>query len=191
MATDRQMLKSASAGMVGSLGNAVDPLTPITGSVASSHTRYYHFQVSDFGTAARAVTTTAMHMPVAGKVVSVSITAPLAVVASDSVYATVTVAKKSGVTASTIAACATKATIAAGAIGADLVAAIPYKFLANAFTAANVNLAADDVLTVAIAKASTGTALTTAISVVEGTSGSGTEVFSTDYFDICVGVEEV
>ncbi len=81
--------------------------------------------------------------------------------------------------------------ILASGTAANLAAAVPYKLLANAFTLANVNLAADDVLTVAIAKASSGVALTTAISVVEGTSGSGTQSYSTDYFDICVSVEEV
>ncbi len=189
MATDRQMLKNAEAGWVGSAGLAADPLT---GAVAQSHTKYYHFLVSDFGTAARAVTTTAIHMPVRGKVVSISLTAPLAVTGSDTLYATVTVAKQTGASATTIAAIATKATIAAGAIGtaANLAAAVPYKVLANAFTLSAVQMAADDVLTVAIAKASTGTALTTGITVTEGTSGSGTQVFSTDYFDICVGVEE-
>ncbi len=189
MATDRQILKNAQAGMIGSSGCAADPLS---GCVKEAHTKYYHFQVSDFGTAGRAVTTTAMHMPVRGKVVSVSITAPLAVTGNDTTYATVTVAKQTGASATTIAAIATKATIAAGAIGtaANLAAAVPYKLLANAFTASAVQMAADDVLTVAIAKASTGVALTTAITVTEGTSGSGTQVFSTDYFDICVGVEE-
>ncbi len=183
MATDRQILKNAQAGMIGSSGCAADPLT---GCVKEAHTKYYHFLVSDFGTAGRAVTTTAIHMPVRGKVVSVSITAPLAVTANDTTYATVTVAKQTGASATTVAAKATKITAGTG----DLAAAVPYKFLAAAFTASATQMSADDVLTVAIAKASTGVALTTAISVVEGTSGTGTQVFSTDYFDICVGVEE-
>ncbi len=67
---------------------------------------------------------------------------------------------------------------------------MPYKLLTNAFTLANVQMAADDVLTVAVAKVSSGVAITTATSVVEGTNGSGTDSFSTDYFTICVGVEE-
>ncbi len=185
MATDREILKSAQVGAIGST-----PVTAAAATVSAAHTRYYQFLVSDFGTAGRAVTTTCMHMPVKGKVVSVSMTAPLTVTKSDSVYATITVGKQSGASASTIAACATKSTLAAGATGADLAAGVPYKFLASAFTLANCQMAADDVLTVAIAKASTGSALTTVISVVEGTSGSGTEAFSTDYFCITVGVEE-
>ncbi len=188
MPTDREILKNAAAGRVGSSGLAVNPLT----AVSAKHTRHYQFLVSDYGIAGQAVTKTAIHMPVKGKVTAISITAPLGVTGDDTSYATLTVAKQTGASASTIAAIATKATIAAGAIGtaANLVAAITYKVLTNAFTVANVQLAADDVLTVAISKTSSGVALTTATSVVEGTNGSGTESFSTDYFNICVSVEE-
>ncbi len=183
MSTDRQILKDATAGSLSSVDLAADPRT---GAVAQSHTKYYQFLVTDFGVAGRAVTTSAIHMPVKGKVVSVSITAPLAVTADDTSYATVTVAKQTGASATTIAAKATKITAGTG----NLAAAVPYKFPAAAFTASAVQMLADDVLTVAIAKASSGVALTTASSVVEGTNGSGTDSFSTDYFNICVGVEE-
>ncbi len=188
MPTDREMLKNAGYGRVGSAGFAADPSIV----VRAKHTRHYQFLVSDFGVADRAVTKTAIHMPVKGRVTAISITAPLGVTGNDTSYATVTVAKQTGASAATIAAIATKATIAAGAIGtaANLVAAIPYKLLANAFTVANMQMAADDVLTVAISKTVSGVALTTAASVVEGTSGSGTDSFSTDYFNICVSVEE-
>ncbi len=188
MATDRQMLKNAEAGWVGSAGLAADPLT---GAVKESHTKYYHFLVSDFGTAARAVTKTAIHMPVRGKVVSVSVTSPLNVTASTSLYATLTVAKQTAASATTICTVITNTVAGDATYGTgDLTADIPFKAPAKAFVLTAVQMAADDVLTVAIAKASTGTALTTAISVVEGTSGTGTQSFSTDYFDICVGVEE-
>ncbi len=189
MPTDRQILKNAEAGAIGSSGLAADPST---GAVAQAHRKHYQFLVTDFGVAGRAVTKTAIHMPVKGRVVAISITAPLAVTGDDTSYATVTIAKATGTSAATIAAIATKATIAAGAIGtaANLAAAVPYKLLANAFTVANMQMAADDVLTVAIAKASSGVALTTAASVVEGTNGSGTDSFSTDYFNVCVTVEE-
>ncbi len=188
MSTDRQMLKNAEAGWVGSAGFAADPLT---GAIAQSHTRYYHFLVSDFGTAARAVTTTAMHMPVRGKVTSISITAPKAITASTSLYATVTVAKQTGASATTIGTVITNTVAGDSVYGTgNLVADTPFKLPATMIVGSAVQMAADDVLTVAIAKASTGTSLTTAISVVEGTSGTGTQVFSTDYFDICVGVEE-
>ncbi len=188
MATDREILKNAAYGRVGSSGFAADPSVV----VRAKHTRHYQFLVSDFGVAGRAITKTAIHMPVKGRVTAVSITSPLAVTGDDTSYATVTVAKQTGTTAATIAAIATKATIAAGAIGtaANLAAAVPYKVLANAFTVANMQMAADDVLTVAISKTSSGVALTTAASVVEGTNGSGTDSFSTDYFTICVSVEE-
>ncbi len=182
MPTDREILKNAGAGRVGSSGFAADPAV----AVGAKHTRYYQFLVTDFGVAGRAVTTTAIHMPVRGRVVSVSITAPLAVTANDTSYATVTVAKQTGTSATTVAAKSTKITAGTG----DLAAAIPYKFPAAAFTASAVQMAADDVLTVAIAKLSSGVALTTAASVVEGTNGSGTDSFSTDYFTVCVGVEE-
>ncbi len=188
MPTDREILKNAAYGRVGSAGFAADPSVV----VRAKHTKHYQFLVTDFGVADRAVTKTAIHMPVKGRVTAISITAPLAVTGNDTTYATITVAKATGTSAATIAAIATKATIAAGAIGtaANLAAAVPYKVLTNAFTIANMQMAADDVLTVAIAKASSGVALTTGTSVVEGTSGSGTEVFSTDYFCITVGVEE-
>ncbi len=182
------MLKIAEAGWVGSAGMAADPLT---GCVAQAHTKYYHFLVSDYGTAARAVTKTAIHMPVRGKVTSISITAPLAVTASTSLYATITVAKQTGASATTIGTAITNTVVGDATYGTgSLVADTPFKLPATMIVGSAVQMAADDVLTVAIAKASTGTALTTGISVVEGTSGSGTQVFSTDYFDICVGVEE-
>ncbi len=186
--TDRQILKVSEAGAVGSVAFAADPLT---GCVAQAHTRYYHFLVSDFGTAARAVTTTAMHMPVRGKVVGISINSPKACTASTTLYATVTIAKQTAASATTIAVVKTNTVVGDATYGTgDLAAAVPFKLPAKMFTLSAVQMAADDVLTVAIAKASTGTALTTAITVTEGTSGSGTQVFSTDYFDICVAVEE-
>ncbi len=182
MPTDRELIKNAAAGRVGSSGLVANPLT----AVAQKHTKHYQFFLSDFGVAGRAVTTTAIHMPVKGKVTAVSITSPLAVTADDTSYATVTVAKQTGASATTIAAKTTKITGGSG----DLAAAIPYKFTSAAFTASATQMAADDVLTVAIAKASSGVALTTAASVVEGTNGSGTDSFSTDYFTVCVSVEE-
>ncbi len=182
MSTDRTILKATNSARVNSGTMAASPDLVVN----AKSTRYYQFLVTDFGIAGQAVTTTAIHMPVKGKVVSVSMTAPLAVTADDTSYATITVAKQTGASASTVAAKATKITAGSG----DLAAAVPYKFPAAAFTAANVQMAADDVLTVAIAKASSGVALTTTTSVVEGTNGSGTDSFSTDYFNICVGVEE-
>ncbi len=186
--TDRQILKNAKAGRLGSKELAAEPLR---GVVAQAATKYYQFLVTDFGVAGRAVTTSAIHMPVRGKVVSVSITAPLAVTASTSLYATVTVAKQTGASPTTIATVITNTVAGDATYGTgNLAAAVPFKAPAAMFVLSAVQMAADDVLTVAIAKASTGTALTTASSVVEGTSGTGTDSFSTDYFNICVGVEE-
>lgn len=166
--SDRTMLKQAQAGMVGSSGFAADPLL---GAVAQAHTKYYQFLVSDAATAGTAVTETAIAMPVAGKVVSVAMTAPIAVTANNTNFATVAIAKRTAAGSATAIASQTTAITGSG----NLAAFVPYKFLAAAFTAANQALAADDVLTLAISKTASGVALNAA----------------TSYFTVTVGVEEI
>lgn len=167
--SDREFLKQAQAGQIGSMPLAGDPNVP----VRNAHTKYYQFLVSDAATAGTAVTETAMKIPVQGKVIGVSVTAPIAVTANDTNYATVTVAKRTaGGSASTIAAKNTKTSGSSGS--GSLTAFAPYDFPAAAFTAANIQLAAGDALTLAIAKTGTGVALNAA----------------TSYFCVTVAVEE-
>lgn len=115
--------------------------------------------VSDAATAGTAVTETVVLVaPYALKVVSAKMAAPIAVTASDSTYATVTVSTRSGAGgASTVAVMTTK-TSGSGGSG-SLVAFVPV-----AMTVTTTILAAGDVLTLSIAKASTGVALTAATS---------------------------
>lgn len=165
--TDREILKLAQAGQVGSSGMAADPKV----AVNALNTKYYQFLVQDAATAGTAVTETAMQMPVRGKVIGVSMTAPIAVTASDTNFATVSVAKRTGSAASApIASQATKVTAGTG----SLVAFVPAQLPSSAFTVANQQMAAGDVLTLAIAKAASGVALTAA----------------TSYFCVTVAVEE-
>lgn len=89
----------------------------------------------------------------------ISITAPIAVTGDNTNNAVVTVAKRTGAGAQTVIAAFTT-----NVAGGNLAAFVPLKLPASAFTPANVQLAVDDVLTVAIAKGGTGVALSAATS---------------------------
>lgn len=118
--------------------------------------------VSDAATAGTAVTETVVLVaPYPLKVVSAKMAAPIAVTASDSTYATVTVATRSAGGSPTTVAVMTTKTSGSGGTG-NMTAFVPY-----AMTVTTLILAAGDVLTLAIAKASTGVALTAATSYFE------------------------
>lgn len=123
--------------------------------------RTYGCLVADAATAGTAVTETIMgHVRRAGIVKSVTITTPIAVTEAAANTATFTISKRTaGGAASTIATGQTITTTGIGSFTAFLPKSI-------SLTAANVVLAAGDVLTIAISKQSSGVALTAATSYV-------------------------
>lgn len=157
--SDRSQIKELQLGQYGSAG-----LSNTKDSVNKMHYRSYSVLISDAATAGTAVTETnvAAYVPNACKVVACYVAAPIAVTASDSVYATFTLAKRTAGGSGTTIATQTTKTTGSGGLG-SLTALAPY---ALTTTAANVELAAGDSLTIAVAKASTGTALTAATSYV-------------------------
>jgi len=126
--------------------------------------RTFHILVADAATAGTAVTETVIvQVQRAGIAKAVRIATPIAVTAHDTNYATFTVAKRTGSgSASTIASQTTKITGGSG----NVTAFVPVTLT---LTDANVVLAAGDVLTIAIAKASSGVALTASTSYVNVT----------------------
>jgi len=131
--------------------------------------RTYSIKVQDAATAGTAVTESVLeHVRRAGRVVSVTVAAPIAVTAAASNIATFNVAKRTAAGASV--AVATGSTVTAGTPG-TLTAFVP---AALTITAANSLLAAGDVLTFAIVKGASGVAVTAA----------------TSYFVVSVDVEE-
>lgn len=172
MPTDRTVLKDIQqAQLLGHTGQqgVTDPPT----AVAEAHQRHFTALVSDSATAGTAVTETVMFRAnVAMRIKRVDVTAPISVTANDTTYATVTVAQRdsAGANSATIATQTTK-TSGSGGLG-SLTAFKPY---ALTLTNANVDVPAGSVVTIAIAKASAGVALTAA----------------TSYFEVCVVAEEV
>ena len=135
--------------------------------------RTYCVLVSDAATAGTAVTETVMvpYVERRCKVLASRIAAPIAVTAHDTNYATISVAgRTAGAASVAIASHTTKITAGLG----NLTAFAPYTLTANA-TPANAILAAGDSITVAVAKAASGVALTAA----------------TSYFAVMVDVEEI
>lgn len=132
--------------------------------------RQYVLDIAN-GTAGTAVTESVIdHLRRPGLVKSITLTAPIAVTADNTNNATITVAKRTG-----SGAAQTIATIATSTTGTNnLVAFVPFTIPASAFTAANTQLAAGDVLTVAIGKGGTGVALSAA----------------TSFFTVSVDIEE-
>ena len=121
--------------------------------------------ISDAATAATTVTETglaSMSAICGGIVRQVTVVFPIAVTASNSTYATITVSKRTaGGSKATVATCTTQ--ITDPTLGGNAVAFVEYTI---PLTVANVILAASDTLQVEVAKASTGVALTAATSYV-------------------------
>lgn len=120
------------------------------------------FPFDDAATAGTAFTETVMHTsPVACKLISASFSLPIAATASDSLYATVSIAKRTsaGATSTALASRTTQITL-----GTGNVTAFAKNALTLTTTTADLEIAADSVITLAVAKASTGTALTAATS---------------------------
>lgn len=157
--TDRKRLKNAQAAQLAS--NEGVMVSTAKAAVADAHRRQYTIQLTDAATAGTAVTETVMaRIPVACRLITAYMSAPIAVTANDTTYATVTVAKRTGAGgATTLASQTTKITGGSGNLAAFVPAA-----LTNTATSANLAIAAGDVVTVAVAKASTGVALTAATS---------------------------
>ena len=183
MPTDRTILKNSQAGIVGSAGSLIDPLTAKTGSVAALHTKYYTaaIQMNDLTTITVGLLENILFQtPVAGKVVSVSFGTAIAVTANDTNYATWTLAKRTGAgAAATIATQTTKITAGMG----NLAAFVPYAAVTADFTVANTALAAGDVVTLVITKTAAGIALTDGL--VNGASTVNR------FVTVTVGVEEI
>lgn len=119
----------------------------------------YVAQVAN-ATAGTAVTESVIdHIRRQGFVSSISIEAPIAVTGDNTNNAVITIAKRTAAGAQTVIAVVTTNVAQGG-----LVAFVPYKVPQAAFTPANVQLAPDDVLTVAVAKGGTGVALSAATS---------------------------
>ena len=132
--------------------------------------RQYVFQVAN-GTAATAVTESLIeNLRRSGIVRSITLTAPAAVTADATNNAVITIAKRTGSGAAQTIAAVTTNSAGTG----SLVAFVPFVVPQSAFTAANVQLAANDVLTIAIAKGGSGVALSAA----------------TSFFTVSVDVEE-
>ena len=158
--TDRQILKLAQSGQVGSTqtGMAVDPLTPVTGAVAAAHTKFYTLPVCDAATAGTDVLEAGVMIPVRGKVVSVAFVNAVAITQSATLFKTLTLKKyTAGAAGATVWAQKTDL-VANGGMG-TLLAFQGYASVQGDFTAANQQLAAGDVLTIQSTHASTGTAI--------------------------------
>jgi hypothetical protein len=123
--------------------------------------RYAAENYSDAATAGTAVTET-VHCQItetSAYVKKIRFTAPIAVTANGSNFATITVSKRTAAGAAvTLGTFSTSATSMVAFVPADLT-----------LTAANLKLAAGDVITVAISKTGTGVALTAATSNVNVT----------------------
>lgn len=154
MATDRALLKFAQVGQVGGL-NLVDP----DGTVGLAHSRAITANISDAATAGTAVTESVIYRaPAAGVVKAAYYATPVGVAGNDTTFATFTLSKRTGGGAPVVVASQnTKITGGAG----SAVAFVPVPLV---LVGAAVQLAAGDVLTIAVAKASTGVAISAATS---------------------------
>lgn len=165
MPTDREVMKDLDYGRFGSAG-----LADVRGAVNKLHYRTYTIAVQDAATAGTAVTETVIaRVPHKCKLVAVYLTAPIAVAADNTDYATFTVAKRTAG-----AAGVTLATGDTRAASMNALAAFTDEQLPTTGTAVQLQLAAGDVLTFAAAKSGVGKAL----------------VAATSYFNVTVVVEE-
>ncbi len=154
MATDREILKTAQAGHLGSAGCAVDPMV----TVKAAHTRVYNFPVSNIVQASGAIGTVIEYpmfrVPFACRVLSVYVTAPIAVANAASNIVTFTCARERAAVSSTIATADTTTTTGV-AFATGLAAFVP-KAMTLSATSANLDLVAGDVVTIAAAKGASG-----------------------------------
>jgi hypothetical protein len=159
MATNRSNLKGVQAAQ---LAGSVRASTEAEAEAAEQVIKFLHTwpvfaRVTDGGTAGTADAETVIFVaPFACKVVAATLTTPVNVTANDTTYATVTVAKRAadGGSSATVASETTQTTGSGGS--GNLTAFAPF---ALPLTAANVELAAGAVLTVAVAKAGAGVAV--------------------------------
>lgn len=162
MATDTAIAKNLEAGY---LASALGSNANAVAQVAKENQRTYTVLVADAATAGTAVTETIVGtVPYACRVISWKVSTPIAVTASDTTYATFSGARRTaaGGTSTAIAVQTSKITAGLG----NMTAFAAYSL---DLTAANTELVAGAQLTFAIAKASTGVALTAATSYVNVT----------------------
>ncbi len=154
MSTDREILKQAEAGAVGSSGMAADPMV----TVKAAHTRSYNFPISNIiqssGAIAAVLEYPMWRVPFGCRVLAVYATAPIAVANAASNIVTFTVARERAAVSSTIATADTTTTTGV-AFATGLAAFVP-KAMTLSATTANLDLAAGDVVTVAAAKGASG-----------------------------------
>lgn len=160
MATDRANLKKLTVGYVGSSPSSV--MSDAIAAVAAANSRVYRTTVNDGGVAGTAVTNSPFAVvPYAGLVKSIKFSAPIAVTGSDTTFATITVSKSTaGATPVVLGTATTQVTGGLGSLVAFQQYALTLSTVAGAL-----DIAANDVLTVAVAKASTGVALVAATSL--------------------------
>lgn len=159
MPTNRDILKSAQASAVASTS-----ITDAPAEVAKAHRRTYSFTAFDNADADTATPEMAHRMPVACRVVAIYITAPIAVTGHATTNAVFTVAKRTGAgAATTIGTLTTTLSAPANSLAAFVPKAVT-------ITAADAELAAEDVLTFKMTKGSTGVAVTEAASATLGGS---------------------
>ncbi len=159
MSTDREILKQAEAGRVGSLGFAADPMT----TVKAAHRRSYRFASIDATAGTGVAESVVCRVPVACRFISAHVTAPIAVTASGTDYKTFTIAKRTAAGAAvSLAAIATITTT-----GVSLAAFVPQALTLDS-TTASLDLAAGDVITYKNVKTGvTGVATSDATSYTE------------------------
>jgi hypothetical protein len=139
--------------------------TEALAEVRKSNRETFVVLVADAATAGTAVTeTVAVRLPTTGgtyRFIEAYMCSPIAVTAHDTNYATISVAKRlsTGASATALASQTTKITGGSGNLTAFAPAA-----LTNTATTADLEIAAASVITVAIAKAASGVALTAATS---------------------------
>ncbi len=154
MPTDREILKLAQAGQIGSSGCAADPLV----TVKALHTRVYNVPVSNIvqssGAIASVIEYAAFRVPFACRVLSCYVTAPIAVANAASNIVTFNVARERAAVSTSIATADTTTTTGV-AFATGLAAFVP-KAMTLSATSANLDLAAGDAVTISAIKGASG-----------------------------------
>ena len=163
--SDQDILAAANAALFAdTLGPDGLPMqTPLVSANQMAKRRSHNFPLNDAATAGTAVTESVIAQcdaPNGWKIISAKFVTPVAVVADNTDFCTVTVSKRTAAGAATIVATAT--TKAASMNGP---AAFVPGTLVNSATAANLLLASGDVLTVLVSKGGAGKAITAATSL--------------------------
>lgn len=155
MATDRTIIKNIQAAQYSVAGSANIAGTTVNGNAETAriHQRAVRIPITDAATAGTAAAeTTVMSMPVAGRIIAVYASAPVAVALNAGNFATLTLAKRTaGGGATTQAALSTAA-----------LSLVAFAQAAFTLTAAAVDFAAGDDLTIVLAKSGTGVAISAA-----------------------------